>query len=1047
MCLGIVLTATSCGDEEESTSTGNVPTTLTLLGITGETTDAEMIEKVEDALNGIFTSRYKIKIDLRLVTADEYVDYVKEQLELAQYYETYDKAITTYNTYIQKQANASYSAEKIFGNWIKKRAEVNLETLETRLLYTAEQTTVHENGKVETVYPDARSPIDIVMIADEEMYDLFDEWGLLNSIDPTNSSYIALQKYIYPTYFAELSSLKGAIKAIPNNNLLSEYTYLLVDKELANEYDFNINTFSDYDDLADFLAKVKENESVVPFAEQPDALGIFYTFSEDVAIGTYFDPINGYDSEEEGSGFEIKNLFEIEEYVAYLELMEEYKAAGYFNGNAETDGYAVKVITGDASIAEIYAAEDSKYDVKVIQNPFVLREAVFDGMLAPTVYSSDRDRAMQIIEAINTDSEVKNLLQYGIEGVTYEVNDDGSVTRLNDSYIMNNALTGNVYMGYLEEGMGDTEWLYVQRTNLASSLAPNLVYPVDASYIEDNLGSILKRAALSQALGTIGLTYDEYKSKAGTSTGNTYGNTLKQQYKEYFLEQLVVNNQATEENAENVFNSSTPAFSWYEDIIAQKIINEEYSDICTESELKTLIQTKMCSPADLYSTYKQAREDASKYYSNIENLRIIAKLTVFADMSEEEYEEKYNSLNATNFETAVYEYLKANYVEENNLTDEAYETLVQDFIASSIYKWGENNAQIPYTWEEIMQIKEDAQLFSEPMSKVRTEYNQLLLDNGFTQEQIDKKNDIEIGKEVIAAIRAEFYRANNHTASSYKTGVCNKILAPFNLTYDELNTMQRKDKASYSDYMNKIKGYYKDILLATMTKDEYNALTVSDAWDAIIEYYLENYTQAYAQMCEAAGITYKEYVEYSEYMKEYINVATNLKSTFIYTLRTFYQEDVVSAFTPNEVVKYVYEVVYNSGYYMNQVATTLGSTLSDYNSAKSKSTKYTEYLNTLLKAYSGDLALAGYDVKVVETYFPEEIEEILSGIVEEKYFLGYLSIEEIVAELSADYLAGIEKADDIKAYCKESADALNNDHLYNALVSYLNENLQSTLSK
>lgn len=1045
MCLSVVLTATSCGDSSTTNSnTDDVPTTLTVLGITGETTTPENIELVEKELNNIFSARYKIKVDLQLVTADEYVDFVKEKIELAQYYETYDAAISKYNTYIEKQASSSYTTEKIFGNWIKPKVEVSLETLATRLLYVSEQTTVYEDGRVETVYPEARSPIDIVMIVDEDMYDEFDGMGLLKAIDPTYSSYQNLQKYIYPTYFSELKELKGEIKAIPNNNMLAEYTYLLVDKELADKYDFNINTFQSYSDLSSFLADVKENESVVPFAEEPEALGIFYTFSEDIAIGTYFDPINGFNADEENSGFEIENLFEIEEYVSHLELMEEYKTAGYFEGDAEKDGYAVKVVKGDASIAEIYAAEDSEYEVKVIQNPFVLREAVFDGMLAPTVYTSDRERAMEIIEAINTDSEVKNLLQYGIEGLNYEVNEDGTVTRLNKDYMMDNSLTGNVYMGYLEEGMGDTKWLYVQRTNLASALSPTLIYTVDDEYIESNLSDILKRAALSEALEPLGITYETYKSATG-SMANTYGDTLKKQYKDFFMEKLVSEGQATEENAENVFSSGTPAYSWYEDQISQKIINEKYSTLKTSSELETLVETMMASPAAAYTLFLTHRSDAANYYSNIENMRIVARLTVFADLSDEEYEQRYGSLGAEAFELAVYNYLKSTYIEENNLSDEDYEELVKSFIASVLKYTDENNQQHTRTWEEFEQIKEDAQKFAEPIAKVRKEYNQMLLNNGFTQERIDDMDDIEFAEEVVAVIRAEFYREKNHTQKSYSEAVYNKILEPFGVDYTTFKSMQNKDNASYNDYLKKIKSYYKDQLLTTMTKDEYNNLTLPKVMDAVFAYFIENYTQAYAQMCEVAGLSYNEFIEYKEYMDLYISCTESMKTAFIYTLRTIYENSIINSWTPEEVEKYVYDVVYSSGYYMNEVAKTIGVTLSEYNYAKSSANNYKSDIETILKEYKGDLILAGYDVDVIKNYSPDEIEEILCEVIKEKYFSEYKSLEDMVSEYSEDYIKGLATADDVGKYCEESAKALSDNYLFKSLVSYLNENLQTEL--
>jgi uncharacterized protein (DUF1697 family) len=63
------------------------------LGITSEETDPANVEMVEEALNEIFAARFKTKIDLTLVTEDEYMDLVEERIAIAKEYEVYDKAI------------------------------------------------------------------------------------------------------------------------------------------------------------------------------------------------------------------------------------------------------------------------------------------------------------------------------------------------------------------------------------------------------------------------------------------------------------------------------------------------------------------------------------------------------------------------------------------------------------------------------------------------------------------------------------------------------------------------------------------------------------------------------------------------------------------------------------------------------------------------------------------------------------------------------------------------------------------------------------------
>lgn len=1057
MCLGVVVATTSCSSgDSTTTSKSTVPTTLSFLGITSELTSQENVQMVEDALNDIFSARFKTKIDLTLVTEDEYMDLIQERINIAEYYKKYDDSIAKYNAFIKKSANTTTTTDKIFGNWIANEVEISLDTLATRLLYVAEQTTVYEDGRVETLYPEA-TPIDIVMIVDEEMYDKFDGMGLLKNIDPNYSTLKALQKYVYPTYFTELRNLKGGIKAIPNNNILAESTYLVVDAELADKYDFNISSFKNYGDLADFLSKVKENEEIAPFKDVPEALGVFKLFSDDVAVGAYLDPLVGYNPSEgdQYSKFQIQNLFEIPQYVDHLALMEEYTRAGYFSKNYMANGYAVQVVTGDASVYEKYSQEGSEYIVKEIQIPFVLREAIFDGMLAPTAYSSNVERAMEIIHAINTDPAVKNLLQYGIEEYNYIPNEEtGSVIRLNNEYMMDNKLTGNVYMGLLEEDIRDTAWAYVKQTNLASAISPFLIYPVDEAYLQDNLADILERAALSEALAAINIKYSDYANPSSSSMGVQYGNMLKnhyvEKYKDELIQYVIEDGKAGDaEKAAEVLKQNTLGISWFEEKIAAIFIknNDVYSKVHTLAELEVLVGNKLSDGVVAYAIYEEARDKAAEYISNIESLEIITRITLFKDLSDEQFEKQYGSLSVSEMETAVFNYVRDNYIEENNITDEDYKKLVEAFIAQE-FKFTNPQTKVEYTysWEDFEALKEDAAKFSTGAVALRAAYDAIFIQGGRKQEMLDAMNDLEYIDLVLKTIRGDYYRGAGATEESFKKSLYDSvILAPYGITYAEFEKLKKNDNATYKEYVTKIKNAYKKELLKVYTKDEFATLTESKVLNAVVDLEIEEYTQAYSQVCSTMGLSREEYDEYYGYMEEYIKCVEKIRKSFTYTLRTKYTQAEISAMTIAEAEKAVYDMVYESGYYMNEVAKCIGITLSAYNNNKSQAMEYLGYLDKVVDAYAARLTAKGYDVAVVKSYAPEKIEDIIRDIIREEDFGDHTTIDVVLERMCKDSIAGLEETRDVVNYCKEQASALGSNYLFDALVGHLNENLQAEL--
>ena len=554
-----------CGNKDTTTTTtntGDLPTTINLIGITEQTTTQEAIDFVEEALNKLTKTRYKTKIELTLVTAEQYMDEIDKRVAEANQASIKLEAITKFNTLAIKEANNAQKLLSESGNkknnnkWTNQVSAIVASTMTTGEVYSAEQTTVYDDGKIETVYPSAQSPIDILMIDGKEMYEELDANGYLLSIKKKlDEKFTKFRQYIYPTFFDQLQAITGDIKAIPNNNILAEYTYVVIDKTIADAYKngdgFNIDNVEDYADLEEFLAYVKANHtSVAPLATEPDALGIYQYMEGDLAIGTYYDPIYGYDAAE-GTDFVVQNLFSIPQYQEHVALMQKYNNAGYIVEGAEK--FAVNVIKGNAYIEEQYGDD---YYVKVVQNPFVQPEAIFDGMFAVSSFTSDEDRALEIIEMFTTDPEAKNIFQYGIadngDNTAYanyrlvEVEDESGefiVQRLNNSYMMDNGLTGNIYMGYPdpESGLPFDAWEYYKTTNLDSRIAPFLNLYVEESALDNILDSVLKRAALTDALKEIDIDYAKYEAAINNPSSpdrGAYIDAIRKANVEYFMAEI-----------------------------------------------------------------------------------------------------------------------------------------------------------------------------------------------------------------------------------------------------------------------------------------------------------------------------------------------------------------------------------------------------------------------------------------------------------------------------------------------------------------------------
>ena len=109
----------------------------------------------------------------------------------------------------------------------------------------------------------------------------------------------------------------------------------------------------------------------------------------------------------------------------------------------------VKEVTGDYSDKAAYEAEG--YICNVVEPPKATPEEAFSSAFAIVNGIEYPDRAMQVLFLLNSDEEFRNLLQYGVEGVNYIEEDDGTILPHLEGdgvYNMNMLHTGSSFMLY-----------------------------------------------------------------------------------------------------------------------------------------------------------------------------------------------------------------------------------------------------------------------------------------------------------------------------------------------------------------------------------------------------------------------------------------------------------------------------------------------------------------------------------------------------------------------------------------------------------------------
>ncbi|MBR2848169.1 MAG: hypothetical protein IKB87_01785 [Clostridia bacterium] len=472
MCLLLALTMVlspvafvGCsGDKGDETIAGTTTdesalttVTLTLWVPTDKDTTEEAILAVQEALSKITKARFETAIELHAVPSDEYEAAIEARMTEIEEAIAFEKA---------EAERKKKEAKELAAQGITTTAETTAaeEPLET------DETYVNEIGMTVVKYPEVeKNQMDIFLIRGYDNYLAYNERGALSALDAelTGTSKI-LKQYIYPS-FIDNAKLNGMTYAIPNNRPLGEYKYLLVNKRLVDELYWDKDKVTTISQCADFIKDVQRFTDVTPFLAPVEPSDVYH-WSEDGSwslIATQLTraaDINAYSPP--------RSILNNNEYVDTVYLMKYLAETNGFSKDPQNEKeFAVGVISGDINVKNAY--EDDYY-VYIYETPRATTENIYASMFAVSAYTKSVARSMEVLTMLNTDPELRTILQYGVEGVHWQKNFDNDevIDILSDDYKMKLEETGNVYMTYPGAGISMEYWESAKQQNLASHVSP-----------------------------------------------------------------------------------------------------------------------------------------------------------------------------------------------------------------------------------------------------------------------------------------------------------------------------------------------------------------------------------------------------------------------------------------------------------------------------------------------------------------------------------------------------------------------------------------------
>lgn len=488
MTLSLLLT--SCAKDSEENETGESQEDaqrpnliLTIYGVTKDSTTQEGLAAVEEKISNYCVAKYKTAIDLRFFTEKEYqagLDAIYDAFaaqDAAKLKEEEEAAAAAKSEAAYK---ASLSPKERVAYDQKKRQEAKKAADEAKKK-AEEEAQLIEEGKDVAVVKEVQ--MDILYIPGmAEYYSAIHQGLLLDLTTYLDNTQKKIRDFVYPSYLTA-ATMNSSIYGIPNNGAISsDETYFVVNTALANKYGVDLQKVHSIADFNDAFALVKANDAgYTPIYGDFDPEGLVYYEGVDMGRTTcvFTDTLLGGNAALPNTNATFNpESAQSTAFVDYCALKAQYRGNGYLSDTNQNFFLSVQKLNEE----EKAAWEKKGYTAVLYKGAsFDTESALSAGLFGISSRCEYPDRAMEILELLETDTTLHNLLAFGIEGTNYVVRADRDdvVTVVDDSYAMDFFRCGNTFLGYVPDTM-DADYIEKgKKKNLNSFVDPFLGYYYD----------------------------------------------------------------------------------------------------------------------------------------------------------------------------------------------------------------------------------------------------------------------------------------------------------------------------------------------------------------------------------------------------------------------------------------------------------------------------------------------------------------------------------------------------------------------------------------
>ncbi len=340
-------------------------------------------------------------------------------------------------------------------------------------------------------------------------FDVVFTWDTHYMKNATNGVFLDLTDYLLgegkPLYdaveprFWQGVRINERIFGIPTNKELAPVIQLLFSQELVDKYGIRIEEYHTLSDLEPVLTMIAQREpDVVPMlftSERVNMTGLVgyeYVVGEDLPL-----VVRRGDPE-----CRVVNLYETKQMQQLQETLHRFYEKGLINADAtlrtaisrfREEQVFCRFGTGGPE-ADASFTVDFGYPIvcQHVSSPWVTNTTARGALMAVNAHTPHPKEALQFLQAVNLDPDVRNLLNFGIEGVHYQLTEQDQVEMISDGYRGVPYTQGNWYILKTMVGEDPKKWDRYREYNAQAQVSELLGFEPDLRELEQEYTQVSK---------------------------------------------------------------------------------------------------------------------------------------------------------------------------------------------------------------------------------------------------------------------------------------------------------------------------------------------------------------------------------------------------------------------------------------------------------------------------------------------------------------------------------------------------------------------------